>query len=40
MARKPFEKVLRRPLVRRFVIPFSVALAVVFLTLLVVTVAY
>lgn len=40
MVRKPFEKVLQRPLVRRFVIPFSIALAVVFGTLLVVIVAF
>jgi hypothetical protein len=40
MVRKPFEKVLQRPLVRRFVVPFSVALAVVFFALLVVTIAF
>lgn len=39
MPRKPFEKIFQRPLVRRFVIPFSVALAVVFLALLLAAVA-
>ncbi len=40
MARKPFEKIFQRPLVRRFVLPFTIALAVVFFALLVATIAF